>query len=105
MNMKKTIILIISIILPLMASAQAQINTKKVKISDFTQKVTKVVLNGNDFFDITFQEEITARWRISPYEFCTLEEFEQLKGNDNYYFLTYKEVSGRIISISGGNGA
>ena len=112
--MKKTIILIISIILPLMASAQAQINTKKVKISDFTQKVTKVVLNGNDFFDITFQEEITARWRISPYEFCTLEEFEQLKGNDNYYFLmtTYgqfrKETAPGLqflTLVKGGKGA
>ena len=80
--MRKIIIFIISIILPIAASAQAQINTKKVKISDFTQKITKVVLNGNDFFDITFQEEITAGWRISPYEFCTLEEFEQLKNNE-----------------------
>lgn len=112
--MRKTIIFIISIILPIAASAQAQINTKKVKISDFTQKVTKVVLNGNDFFDITFQEEITARWRISPYEFCTLEEFEQLKGNENYYFLmtTYgqfrKETAPGLqflTLVKGGKGA
>ena len=82
--MRKTITFIISLLLPLLAGAQAQINTKKVKISDFTQKVTKVVLNGNEFFDITFQEEVTARWRISPYEFCTLEEFEQLKNDENY---------------------
>ena len=112
--MRRTIIFIISIILPIAASAQAQINTKKVKISDFTQKVTKVVLNGNDFFDITFQEEITARWRISPYEFCTLEEFEQLKSNENYYFLmtTYgqfrKETAPGLqflTLVKGGKGA
>ena len=112
--MKRIIIIIASIIMPLMASAQAQINTKKVKISDFTQKVTKVVLSGNDFFDITFQEEITARWRISPYEFCTLEEFEQLKGNENYYFLmtTYgqfrKETAPGLqflTLVKGGKGA
>lgn len=112
--MRKIIIFIISIILPTVASAQAQINTKKVKISDFTQKVTKVVLGGNDFFDITFQEEITARWRISPYEFCTLEEFEQLKGNENYYFLmtTYgqfrKETAPGLqflTLVKGGKGA
>ncbi len=97
-----------------MASAQAQINTKKVKISDFNQKVTKVVLSGNDFFDITFKEEISARWRISPYEFCTLEEFEQLKGNENYYFLmtTYgqfrKETAPGLqflTLVKGGKGA
>ena len=73
--MRKIIIFIISLLLPMAAGAQAQINTKKVKISDFTQKITKVVLNGNAFFDTTFQEEITTRWRISPYEFCTLEDF------------------------------
>lgn len=112
--MRKAIIFIISIILPVLASAQAQIDTKKVKISDFTQKVTKVVLNGNEFFDITFQEEVTARWRISPYEFCTLEEFEKLKSNDNYYFLmtTYgqfrKETAPGLqflTLVKGGKGA
>jgi hypothetical protein len=70
-----------------MSFAQAQINTKKVKIGDFTQKITKIVLTGNLFYDSTLEDEILARWRISPYEFCTLEEFEQLKGNDDYYFL------------------
>lgn len=112
--MRKTITFIISLLLPLLAGAQAQINTKKVKISDFTQKVTKVVLNGNEFFDITFQEEVTARWRISPYEFCTLEEFEQLKNDENYYFLmtTYgqfrKETAPGLqflTLVKGGKGA
>lgn len=85
--MKKLIILFIAFIMPLMAGAQAQITTKKFKIEDFTQKVTKVVLNGNPFYDTSLKEEIAARWRISPYEFCSLEEFESLKGNDSYYFL------------------
>lgn len=69
------------------AFAQAQIDTKKVKIGDFTQKVTKVVLTGNALFDGVLQDEVAARWRISPYEFCTLEEFNSLKGSDKYYFL------------------
>lgn len=85
--MKKLIILLATILMPIMAGAQAQITTKKVKIEDFTQKVTKVVLNGNQFYDTSLTDEITARWRISPYEFCTLEEFEDLKGSDQYYFL------------------
>lgn len=85
--MKKTIFIIISILIPVIACGQAQINTKKVKIGDFTQKVTKVVLTGNPFMDGALKDEITARWRISPYEFCTLEEFEDLKGNSSYYFL------------------
>ena len=73
--------------IPVIVSAQAQINTKKIKIADFTQKVTKVVLTGNTFYDRVFQEEVSSRWRVSPYEFCTLDEFEALKKSDKYYFL------------------
>ncbi|MBR5299853.1 MAG: hypothetical protein IKU36_06350 [Bacteroidales bacterium] len=112
--MKKLIILFTALIMPLMASAQAQITTKKVKIEDFTQKVTKVVLNGNPFYDTSFKDEIAARWRISPYEFCTLEEFESLKGNDGYYFLILTQGQFRketapglqfISLVKGGQGA
>lgn len=85
--MKRLLIILTGILIPMLASAQAQIETKKVKISDFTQKITKVVLHGNEFYDAILKEEIALRWRISPYEFCTLEEFEELKTNSQYYFL------------------
>ena len=85
--MKKTFAIIAALLLPMLAWGQAQITTKKVKISDFTQKVTKVVLSGNELIDIALQDEVTARWRISPYEFCTLEEFDRIKTNGDYYFL------------------
>ena len=90
-DMKKIGILLFSIFLPLMAGAQAQINTKKVKIGDFTEKITKIVLTGNDFYDSCLKEEIAARWRISPYEFCTLDEFDALKTDDSHYFLITTE--------------
>lgn len=76
-----------AVLLPVLTWGQAQINTKKVKIGDFTQKITKVVLSGNEFIDTAFKDEVTARWRISPYEFCTLEEFNNMKNSDEYYFL------------------
>ena len=85
--MKKFYIIMLTALLPIFASAQAQINTKKVKIGDFTQKTTKVVLTGNIFYDSSLQDEIVARWKASPYEFCSLEEFESLKGSEDYYFL------------------
>lgn len=85
--MKRLAIWIAALLMPIMGFAQAQINTKKVKISDFTQKVTKVVLTGNMFYDSTMEDEIVARWKVSPYEFCTVDEFEELKGNEEYYFL------------------
>lgn len=85
--MKRFIILIAAVLIPFITGAQAQINTKKVKIEDFTQKITKVVLTGNIFYDSSMEDEIAARWRVSPYEFCSVQEFEQLKGNSEYYFL------------------
>ena len=46
--MKKLLTILAVVLIPVIAGAQAQINTKKVKISDFTEKVTKIVLTGND---------------------------------------------------------
>ena len=86
-EMKKLMILLASALMAISASAQAQINTKKTKIGDFTQKTTKVVLTGNMFYDLTLEDEIVARWKASPYEFCTLSEFENLKNSEGYYFL------------------
>lgn len=85
--MRKFLVLIVAAIMPVLAFGQAQINTKKMKISDFPQKMTKVVLPGNTFYDGAFQEDVAERWRVSPYEICTLAEFETLKGSDQYYFL------------------
>ena len=85
--MKKFLLFILSIILSFTAFGQAHIETKKVKIADFTQKITKVVLTGNMLHDAALKREIAARWSISPYEFCTLAEFDKLKSDSNYYFL------------------
>ena len=85
--MRKLTILLLSLLITPAVFGQAQINTKKVKIADFTQKTTKVVLTGNMFYDSALQDEIATRWRISPYEFCSLEEFENLKSDSRYYFL------------------
>ena len=45
-DMKKFIVFAVSLLLPLMVLGQAQIDTKKMKIRDFTQKVTKIVLTA-----------------------------------------------------------
>ena len=85
--MKRILIFMAAVLFPLMANAQAQINTKKIKIADFTQKTTKVVLTGNDFYDVALRNEIATGWTLSHTEFCTLDEFEVLKYDDNFYFL------------------
>ena len=111
---RKVFVIIISVLLPVLAWGQAQINTKKVKIGDFTQKITKVVLSGNEFMDSALKDEVTARWRISPYEFCSLEEFDSMKTSEDYYFLIitngqFKKDSSPTIQfltlVKGGKGA
>lgn len=112
--MKKTFTIILAALLPALAWGQAQINTKKMKIADFTQKITKVVLTGNEFFDMALQNEITMGWRISPYEFCTMEEFEEYRTSEEFYFLV--SVNGKfrkdniptisyLTLVKGGQGA
>ena len=85
--MKKFIVLAAAVLLPLMTWAQAQIDTKKMKISDFTSKVTKVVLTGNPIHDAYMKKAVSSKWNVSPFEFCILSEYESLKSNDSYYFL------------------
>ena len=85
--MKRIIVATAALLLSMVTWGQAQIDTKKVKISDFTQKITKVVLTGNMFYDGSLKSEIAAKWHVSPFEFCSMQEYEALKGDDNYYFL------------------
>lgn len=112
--MKKAFAIFLAALLPALAWGQAQINTKKMKIADFTQKITKVVLSGNEFFDMALQNEITIGWRISPYEFCTMEEFEEYKTSDEFYFLVSVDGKFRkdniptisyLTLVKGGQGA
>ena len=84
-------ILFISAVLALCASmaasGQARISTKKVKIADLATRTTKVVLGDGGLMDSALRDEVSARWRISPYEFCTVQEYNSLKNNPDYYFL------------------
>jgi len=81
------IVIVLALCAPLCASGQAKINTKKVKIADLPTRTTKVVLGQGGIMDSALRDEVSARWRISPYEFCTIEEYNSLKENPDYYFL------------------
>lgn len=69
------------------ALGQAQITTRREKLKDFTSKTTKVVLTGDEFLDEAVKESVAATWTVSPYEFCSNEEFQNIKGNADFYFL------------------
>lgn len=66
---------------------QAKIYTRKARLADFQTKITKVVLSGNPILDASLKEEISSRWRISPFEFCNVADYEALKDKTLYYFL------------------
>jgi len=74
-------------LLPGKLSAQVEIQTKKLKISDFTTCTTRIVLGGSEIFNVSLQEEVSRRWMASPFEFCTVEEYETSKTDSKYYFL------------------
>lgn len=91
-GMRRLIAMMFFMAMPFLAFAQIQITTKKEKISSFPTKITKVVLSGNEFKDQAVKEAVKNAWRISPFEFCDIMEFEKLKTNPDLYFLVLSDT-------------
>ena len=72
-------------------SGQGQLKTRKFLLSDFTDKITKVVLSGNEMADSGLRQGVMDRWTLSPFEFCTVKDFEKFMKSADYYFLTVSE--------------
>lgn len=70
---------------------QGTVSTRKYRFSDFTDKVTQVVLSENEMLSGALRQEVVGGWTASAFEFCTLEQFEQLKSSPQYYFLIAAE--------------
>lgn len=69
--------------------------SKKDAFKDFTAKTTKIVLaQDNSLLDLMLKDAIDKNWTISPYEFCSMEEFEKIKSDTSYYFLV--RVNGKL---------
>ena len=85
--MRRLITIIATLAISASAFGQAQITTRKEKLSDFTSRTMKVVLPGNHFIDPVLRDALSNTWSISPFEFCTMEEFKSLKNNEEYYFM------------------
>lgn len=85
--MKKLILTTLFLLCGITLFAQGKVSTRKFILSDFPDKITKVVLPGNGILESALRQEVTDRWAASPFEFCNLEEFEKLKTSPDYYFL------------------
>lgn len=77
----------------LSASGQ-KMYTRKARLEDFPTRTLKVVAGGQSLLELCLREEISARWRISPFEFCTLDEYRELREDNGYYFLTLGTLDG-----------
>ena len=61
----KRLILILSVLLTGTAAfaQQGNVTTRKYRFSDFTDKITKVVMSGGDILDAALRQEVVDRWR------------------------------------------
>ncbi len=92
--MRKISCILLSLVLSLPLWAQGQVSTRKHKLADFTDKVTQVVLTGNEMLTSALREEVVAGWTASAFEFSTLDRFEKIKSEEKYYFLMVAESGG-----------
>lgn len=87
--MRRAITVLMAITITL--SAYGQLNTifsKKDDLTSFSSKTTKVVLSdGASIVDMILRDAVKENWTISPFEFATLDEFEEIKCDTNYFFL------------------
>ena len=85
--MKKILLSLLTLVIGLPLFAQGQVSTRKHRLLDFPDKMTKVVLSENEVLSSALRQEVINVWTASTFEFCTLEQFEKLKTSDKYYFL------------------
>lgn len=99
--MKRILTLLAFLTISVSIYAQAQITTKKEKLSDFPVKTMKVVLSGNHFIDPLLRDAVNNTWSISPFEFCTMKEFNELKTSEDYYFMMPVKVKYKSETVPG----
>ncbi len=86
--------LAVMLLLPALAYGQGKFYTRKARLEDFTAKTTKIVAAGHSLPELNLRTEVSSRWYLSPYEFCTPEDYEKLKDDSSYYFLRFVAEDG-----------
>lgn len=85
--MKRITTALIGLTLCIAAFGQAQILTRKEKLSDFMTKTIKVVLTDNPIVDQSLKDAVKNTWTISPYEYCSVDDFNNLRNDERFYFM------------------
>ena len=100
--MTRFIFCILLLLLHFPSDAQ-QLYTRKAKLEDFPTKTLKVLASGTSLLELSLREEMSSRWRISPFEFCTPEEYQELHEDSSYYFLELGTLEGiAFLTLSKG---
>lgn len=94
----KFLLVLVLVATALPSWGQKRIYTKGYKMQDFRSKTTKIVLDAGPM-GRSIRQEVTSLWAISPYEFCTPEQYEKQKTSPDYYFL-HTETSRGIICLT-----
>ena len=87
MKMKRLTLFLTLLCTGMALFAQGKVTTRKHLFADFSDKITKVVMSGNEILDGALRQEVVDLWTLSPFEFCSMAEYESLKKSDTYYFL------------------
>ena len=95
--MKRTASLFLALLMSLSLMAQGQVSTRKYRLSDFLDKMTKVVMSGDEVLCSALQQEVVNVWTSTTFEFCSLEQFERIKTSEEYYFLIPVESEGLML--------
>lgn len=91
MIMKRLILFFTLLCVSVTLLAQGRVTTRKHLFADFSDKITKVVMSGNEILDGALRQEVVDLWTLSPFEFCSMAEYASLKKSDTYYFLLVTE--------------
>ncbi len=83
-----TLLFSVSIFAQPIDMATKEVPPRRENLKDFIGKTTKIVLSGdNSLLDLLLKDAVDKGWYVSPFEFCSVEQFEKEKSDTNYYFL------------------
>lgn len=84
----------------MLAEGQVKIYTKKSRLADFPAKTTVVMLSGNEILDLALRNEITSRWRVSPFDFREPDNLDELRKNPSIYVLYLSYGNSGIVFLN-----
>ena len=85
--MKNTVLFTLLLIFSTNVFGQRFLAETRETFDHFGRHITKVVIPSTTLPDMSLRDAVEKGWKISPYEFCTMEEYEEIKMDNNYFFL------------------